>query len=38
VAAQTDTQLTHIPFPAGGGFGYTDILAGRIDMMINIPD
>jgi hypothetical protein len=37
LAAQTDTQMTHIPFPAGGGFGYTDILAGRIDMMINIP-
>ena len=37
LAAQSDTQMTHIPFPAGGGFGYTDILAGRIDMMINIP-
>jgi len=37
LAAETDTKMTHIPFPAGGGFGYTDILAGRIDMMINIP-
>jgi len=37
LAAQSDTQMTHVPFPAGGGFGYTDILAGRIDMMINIP-
>jgi tripartite-type tricarboxylate transporter receptor subunit TctC len=37
LAAETDTKFTHVPFPGGGGFGYTDILAGRIDMMINIP-
>jgi tripartite-type tricarboxylate transporter receptor subunit TctC len=37
LAAESDTKMTHIPFPAGGGFGYTDILAGRIDMMVNIP-
>ena len=37
LAAATSTQLTHVPYPAGGGFGYTDLLAGRIQLMINIP-
>ncbi len=37
LAAATNTQLTHVPYPAGGGFGYTDLVAGRIQLMINIP-
>ena len=37
LAAATGTQLTHVPYPAGGGFGYTDLVAGRIQLMINIP-
>jgi len=37
LGAATGTQLTHVPYPAGGGFGYTDLIAGRIQLMINIP-
>ena len=37
LGAATGTQLTHVPYPAGGGFGYTDLVAGRIQLMINIP-
>ena len=37
LATEADIQLTHIPFPAGGGFGYTDVMAGRVNTMINIP-
>jgi tripartite-type tricarboxylate transporter receptor subunit TctC len=37
LATESDIQITHIPFPAGGGFGYTDVMAGRVSMMINIP-